>query len=365
MTAPPPQGPNHFTPPPAEPVSKSSARRNLLIAGILAGGGCLLVVIVVIGLLVAFVLRGGSSGSSGADGSSEGSATPEEQATALATEYTDALVAGDAEAALAAFGEDGITGAALLPTEAYTTALESAPVADVEIGTPVIDDTPPITATVELSYTVGGEPVTTELQMDDFDEDDRLALTRQGPNTTAPASAKTLAMTLNGAEVSDEQEVFLLPGGYELALGDERFAPESTDPLSVADLDGLDGWPELELTEDGQKAFRAAVQDAVDDCIADKDLVGGCGSDRISPKSSDGWTAEDGTVNRTLSKKNQKAVDEMTGTPLASDPTTVEGSGPVGAIATTLKCSKDGQTGSCEMTSGSDITVPRVDMADP
>jgi hypothetical protein len=361
-----PQGPTHFTPPPAQPVSQSSARSNLIIAGVLAGGGCLLVLLVVVALVAVFALRGGSGGGGGGGGAETESATPtaspEEQATALATEYTDALVAGDAETVLALVGAEELEDVQLLPAEAYAEALELAPVADVEIGAPVLEDGGLSDGIVPLSYTVGGESASTELSVHDYDDDGVLELTAAIPNTTAPDHADALSMTLNGAEVTAGQELLLLPGGYEVAFGLEHFAP---DPLLVTASEGPDGWPSPVLTESGLSAFRGAVQKAVDDCIAKTSLAAGCGMQALSDTSTDGWTAVDGTVSRTLTDEAREAIEAMEAAPVGDDPAAVEGSSAVGAVPTTLECTKDGQSGECEMISGGTISVPTVDMTDP
>jgi hypothetical protein len=55
----------------------------------------------------------------------------------------------------------------------------------------------------------------------------------------------------------------------------------------------------------------------------------------------------------------------MEAAPVGDDPAAVEGSSAVGAVPTTLECTKDGQSGECEMISGGTISVPTVDMTDP
>ena len=358
-----PQGPQHFTPPPAAPVSQSSSRRNLVIASVLAGGGCLLVVLAIVVIVLVTVLRGGSAG--GGDGSPSASASPEEQAKALATEYTDALVAGDAEQALALSTGEQIEDGQLLPVEAYAAALESAPVADVEIGAPVMDTGGLASGTVPLSFTVGGEPASMELSVHDFDDDGILELVGVGVNTSVPPGAESLGMTLNGAEIGAAEYLYLLPGGYELGLGAEHFAPESTDPLLVTDAGGLTDWPEATLTEEGLTAFRGAVQESVDACLAETSLAGGCGMGEVPAETSDGWASVDGTVERSISEETQRTIDTMEATGDYDEPTYVEGSGAVGTVSTTYECTKDGQTGICELVLGGGMSVPHVDMADP
>ena len=107
---------------------------------------------------------------------------------------------------------------------------------------------------------------------------------------TPPDNVTGLDTTLNGVEVTAGQRVLLLPGGYELAYGSEHFAPTSTDPLLVGEQYGHVDWPDPELTEDGQTAFRGAVQEAVDACLTETTLAAGCGMTPVPETSNDGWT---------------------------------------------------------------------------
>jgi len=367
MTAPSPMSEGPFTPPPAQPVSKPAARRNLLIAGVLGGGGCLLVILVIIGLIIAFAVRGagGADGSGGGDeGSDVADLSPEEQATALVTEYFEALSAGDAAAALDLMPliEETDTGA--LPVEAYTAALELAPVADVEVGTPVLDTGGLIDGEVPVTFTVGGEAVSDTYSVHDYDDDGVLELTGSSANLTVPDGAEALGMTLNGAEVADGQRLLLPPGGYEVAYEVEHFAPSSSDPVLVGEQHSPDELPEPELTEDGHTAFRDAVQQAVDACLEENTFKAGCGMSEVPTTSTDGWTMVEGTVKRSISEDTQRTIDTMEGTPSYDEPTYVEGSS-VGSVETTVECTKDGQRGTCEMWLGGGMSIPHVDMADP
>jgi ketosteroid isomerase-like protein len=364
MTAPSPQqGPDHFTPPPAEPVSKSSSRRNLIIAGVLAGGGCLLVVIVVIGLIIAFALRGGGSGTDGEE-STAAELSPEEQATALVTDYFDALEAGDAETALELNPIDEDAGPKALPVEVYTAALEAAPLTAVEIGTPVIDTDGLAEGEVPVTFTVGEETVSDVYRVHDYDDDGVLELVGSQLRTEVPDGLDGLGLTVNGTEVSAGEPLALLPGGYEIAFGAEHFAPSSTDPLLVGESAGSFDWPEATLTEDGLKAFRGAVDEAVQACLKKTTLEAGCGMTPVPEKSSDGWTMTEDTVKRSISEDTQRTIDTMEATPSYDEPTYVEGTS-VGSVETTIECTKDGQKGRCELWLGGGMGTPNVDMADP
>ncbi|ATG54660.1 hypothetical protein CFK41_07690 [Brachybacterium ginsengisoli] len=368
MTAPspsptPPSGPDHFTPPPAPSASASSSKRNLLLAGILGGAGCLLVLLLVIVLIVTFVVRGGGP-ASGDDGSETADLSPEEQATALVSDYFAALTEGDAAAALevAPLTEDQASEA--LPLEAYEKALELAPVADVEVGTPTVDGSGLAEATIPVSFTVGGEPVRDTFSMWDFDGDGILEMTWAGVNETVGDGATALGTTLNGVELTDGQQVALLPGGYELAYGTENLAPSTAGPLIVGAWDSVPEWPAPEVTEKGLTAFRGAVRTAVDDCLEKTTPEAGCGIAPLATTTSDGWTMVEGTVKRSISEDSQHTIDTMEATPAVDDPTSVEGSS-IGTVETSFECTKDGQRDTCDLWFGGDTGIPRVDLADP
>ena len=363
MTAPSPMPPEHFSPPPAEPASKSSSRRNLIIAGVLGGGGCLLVILVVVALIIVFALRGGGTGGGGEETGTE-DLPPEEQATALVTDYFDALAAGDAETALELNPVNEDTGASPLPVEAYTAALEAAPITGVEIGTPVIDDGGLAEGEVPVTFTVGEETVSDTYGVHDYDDDGVMELISGHMTTQVPESLDGLGLTVNGAEVTVGEPVALLPGGYEVAFGAEHFTPTSSDPLLVGELAGSLEWPEAKLTEDGLKAFRGAVDDAVQACLKQTTLEAGCGMRAVPKKSDDGWTMVEDTVKRSITEDTQRTIDTMEPTPSYDEPTYVEGTS-IGSVKTTIECTKDGQKGTCEMWMGGGMGTPNVDMADP
>ncbi|SLN04991.1 hypothetical protein FM106_29390 [Brachybacterium faecium] len=251
-----------------------------------------------------------------------------------------------------------------LPVEAYSQALELAPVAEVEVGTPVLDESGLISGEVPVTFTVGEQTVSDAYSVHDYDDDGVLELTGSGADETVPDNVTGLDTTLNGVEVTAGQRVLLLPGGYELAYGSEHFAPTSTDPLLVGEQYGHVDWPDPELTEDGQTAFRGAVQEAVDACLTETTLAAGCGMTPVPETSNDGWTMVEDTVQRSISEDTQRTIDTMEGTPSYDEPTYVEGSS-IGTVETTIECTKDDQKGTCELWLGGGMGRPHVDMSDP
>ncbi|GAA4526535.1 hypothetical protein GCM10023160_21310 [Brachybacterium paraconglomeratum] len=314
-------------------------------------------------LVIVLVVRGvGGAGGGGAEPSAA-DLTPEEQSTALVTDYFAALSAGDAVTSLELLPPMDEADGVLLPVEAYSTALERAPVSDVVVGTPELDGGL-ISGTVPVTFTVGGVSVSDEYSVHDYDDDGVIELTSTSSNPVGAYGLSGLGMTLNGVEVTDGQSLYLLPGGYEVAYSLELFAPSSTDPVIIGEHFVSPEWPEPQLTEEGLTAFRGAVQTAVDGCLAQTTLEAGCGTDTLPASTDDGWTLTEGTVRRTLPEDTQRTIDTMETTSSYDEPTYVEGE-VVGSLDTEMDCTKDGQAGVCEMWLGGGMSVPHVDMADP
>ena len=362
MTAPSPDSwPQHQVAPQDEPPK---SRKGLLIGGIVGGVGCLLVLLIAVALIVFFVVRGGSGSGGGAGGGGDSTAdlSPEEQMTALVTDYMDAISNGDSAAAfeVAPLMDDTAT---QLPAEAYDAALEAAPVEDVEISEPVMDYE--TSGTISVSFTVDGESVAHEFMLyAEGTEGSGVLSNGLGAYTAVPSSLGGLGLTLNGAAVEDEDTLVLLPGAYSAAIDVEHFELNSEDPVTVTDE--APGLRDLEpaLTEDGLTAFRGAVQKSVDACLEQKTLEAGCGIGTLPSTTSDGWTLTEDTVRRSLPEESQRNIDKMEATPSYDEPTYVSGSA-VGTVDTEMDCTKDGQEGTCEMWFGGGMSTPNVDMADP
>ncbi|WP_341855586.1 hypothetical protein [Brachybacterium sp. GPGPB12] len=217
-------------------------------------------------------------------------------------DYFDALAAGDAATALELNPVNEDMGAAPAPVEAYTAALEAAPITGVELGTPVIDDGGLAEGEVPVTFTVGDETVSDTYRVHDYDDDGVMELTGGHTMTQVPDGLDGLGLTVNGAEVTAGEPIALMPGGYEVALGAEHFALTSTDPLLVGELASSLEWPEATLTEEGLTAFRGAVDDAVQACLEQTTLEAGRGMTPVPTTSDDGWTMVENTVERSISE---------------------------------------------------------------
>jgi len=340
--------------PPGEPPQR---RTGLIIALVVGGLTVVLAVLVVIALVVVLAVR-----SQGAKEAAPTQQTPEQQATALVTEYMTALEAGDAAAVLALLPQDQIEDQ-VLSAEAYAAALAAEPISEVTVGTPVVSSSTAHDADVPVTFTVAGQSVSAEYTVQDWDSDGTFEMAAPYSSTYVPEGLPQLGLTVNGEEVTEGSNLYLLPGAYELAIDQEGFTLDPEEPVIVTDeLQG--DLPSPVLTEEGQKTFRTAVQSAVDGCLAQDTLKAGCGIGEIPGSTSDGWTVTEGTVKRSISEDTQRTIDTMEGTPGTDEPTYVSGEA-VGTVDTTMECTKDGQKGTCEMFLGGSMSVPSVDLADP
>lgn len=340
---------------PQGPTPPRKMRTGTIIALVAGGFVVLVAVLAVIALVIFFAVRASSTASG---------PSAEEQASALVTDYMSALQSGDAATALDLMPMQPSADATELSEDAYTAALEAAPVADVVVHEPVLEGDDPASGVVAVDYTVGGETASEEFSVDDYDRDGTWELDPSISSTAVPVTLNGLGVTVNGAEVEDEARIRLLPGAYEVTFSRSYFVPSSEDPLLITTSTTEVSWPEPTLNDDGVTAFRGAVQGAVEECLAQKTLEAGCGIGTLPSTSNDGWTMTDGTVERTMPEDTRRGLETMEARPSYDEPTYVEGEG-IGTIDTTMECTKDGQKGTCEMWFGGGMSTPYVDMADP
>jgi hypothetical protein len=327
----------------------------LIVCLVIAAVAVLLVILAV----VVFAIVIGASKDDG--GKSAEPSTPEEQVTALAQDYMDSLEAGDPAPALELIAHQERHGAVVLDEEQYAKALEESPITDVVVGTPTMSA---MSGEVVVDYTVGDERTTSTISANDYDDDGTYELTVGLEHSqNVPASLTGLAPTLNGQEVEPEEQVMLLPGTYEFAIDHELFDLDGATSFTDVSSESRVDWPDVELSDDGQKQFRKAVQSSVDSCVKEKTLKAGCGMGDLSDASTDGWTIKDDTVSRSIPESTQRTIEKMEATPGSDEPTYVTGSR-VGTVDTKVECTKGGQKGTCELILGGGMGIPSVDLAD-
>lgn len=311
------------------------------------------------GLVGALVLGGLAVAMS--DGSGGGGGGASTQARGVVTEYMDALAKGDVEAAFAVSKPRDDSGTEVLPTKAYERALEAAPISDVVVEDPVVDD---MSGQVNVTYAVGGDPGQLSFSVHDYDGDGEWEMIPVGASTFVPDSLSGLDVTLNGAPAEQDQSYWLMPGAYEVAVDSPRFTLEGTKTLTVTDQTGPAEWPEPEVTKTGVKDFRAAVREELDTCLSEADFDAGCAMDVTPQQTQQGWEPVDGTLERTLSGKAELELKRLEPEFGPGDEATAVSSENIGPIEVTYTCTKGGQRGRCELFTGLHVT-PTVDLTDP
>ncbi|QNN81690.1 hypothetical protein H3H54_09305 [Brachybacterium sp. Z12] len=82
-----------------------------------------------------------------------------------------------------------VAGAEYLPVEVYDAALAAAPVGEVVIAAPVMEESGRA-GTVNVDYTVGDQAATAEFTVEDYDGDDVHTLTPNGDTTICPPTSR-------------------------------------------------------------------------------------------------------------------------------------------------------------------------------
>ncbi|MGO1166054.1 MAG: hypothetical protein ACTMHL_05490 [Janibacter sp.] len=292
-------------------------------------------------------------GSSGDQEASSGEAASE-----VVTDYMDALVEGDASSAIDLVQTSGRE--SVLSERAYEQALESAPVDDVVVKETRLDDE--MSGTVGVTFTVGGESAQESISVHDYDRDGQWEMIPPTAQMEPPTPLQGLGVKLNGEEIDDDDVLLLLPGTYEVGVDSPHYALSGTSSMEVTTSSGAPSWPEPSLSSSGTAAFREAVREEVDSCMEQKTLKAGCGLGTVPDTDrQQGWKMVDGTVKRSLTSGTEKKLKTMKPDAGSSDPTSVEGP-VVGGVDTTMSCTKDGQTGECELFINAVVGAPTVDM---
>lgn len=175
--------------------------------------------------------------------------------------FYDALAAADAPRAVG-FVAGSVPPGELLTSEVLAASQQEAPLAGVRLGQ-VATAEPYETATVPVTYTLGGEEVATDV-----------ALTREGSAwkidgaLTALSVSGTEGFTVNGVRLTQATHQ-VLPGTYTAAPASEAIALDGTTTATVAapgaDAVALEVTPELseqaadEMTAAAKKALKACL----------------------------------------------------------------------------------------------------------
>lgn len=326
------------------------------IIGIIAGGVVLLLLIV-LGIVALVGAAGGSSPSGGGGGDDTKKSSPEQ----VVTSYLEAIADGDAKTALGLM-ESKPSDTTLLTDEALAASNELGEIADIDVTAPKTDKDS-YSADVEASFTVGGEPVSGTFRVADYSGKGEWEIYVGTIDIYLGDRYKGLGSTINGIDIDDAESVTVFPGTYELAVSNENYALSGTTSAVVSDpADYTEGDLEatVGLSESGLTAFRTAVNDSVNACVASKTLEAGCGL-TVPGTLSDGTQIVDGTLTRTLSADAQAKLANLQPDEIYGDPMQV--SGPyIGSVDVVADCIVDGQTMTgCEFFFTPSIGSPLVD----
>ena len=242
---------------------------------------------------------------------SASSSAPEPESTApgdpgdIVKSFLEALAAGDgATARELAHAEDD---APLLTDAALAAALAAAPITAI-----TIDDSRPSDdisdVTVTASYDIGGRRVSHEFTM--WDRFDGWSLGGGTLNVYTAGYAGS-GLRIGGVEAGDSLAVF--PIGYAAEIDSPWIETPGND--GVVDFGSEDAVVDfmrgtLELTPAGVTEFRRLVRESLDSCLASAALTTPCGMN-VDAAFSEGWTAVDGTVARTLSDDERARLDAV------------------------------------------------------
>jgi hypothetical protein len=316
-----PGAPEHFGPPqnpggpldPAAPPHDFGPNKKLTKGawiGIIAG---VVVVLLVLAAIIVIPLISRGSAGSGGGGSDDGGSAADAASTPAeyVEEYLTAVAEGDAETALeyvdaASYNDD------LLTDDVLQASLELGAIDDIEVGKAKKPKDEYDPHKVPVTFTVGGEEVSTEYEVYVSSYDGEMTM-YDGFVSISTYGFEGMGLTANGVEVPEETTV-VFPGTYELALGIEGFTIDGGTTFVLAKDDDADALYDARpvLSEDGVAKYRELVSASLRECLAMKTLSTPCGMD-VSQHQQDGYTPIDGTVTRTLTAEGESALAALHG----------------------------------------------------
>ncbi|MGD7704710.1 hypothetical protein [Microlunatus sp. Y2014] len=235
--------------PPGAPKKKSNGPMIALISSIAA--------VVVIAAIVAGVVLSRGAGGFGGGGPTE-----------AVQGYFDAIVAGDAEAALG-YAQVDPTDKTFLTNEVLTKSNELAPITNVVVAE--VDDD--YIYEVPVSFTIGERNINANIRVEEIGNDWKL----QSVASEVNIEYLGIKPTINGVAAT-ANKVFLFPGTYQFSTGNEYVTfPEGKDVITVDQPSRFSSSSISEmqptLTEEGSAAMIAAANKSLDACLAKKELA--------------------------------------------------------------------------------------------
>ena len=194
-----------------------------------------------------------------------GSRSPANRSAAAAKGFLDALAAADAAKALS-FAATPPSDPSLLTNEVLTANQQQAPIADVS-ATPTAGSD----SSVDVAYTLGGQPVTEHWTTSEVDGEYKLDRVTNRL-TFVTAGIDRLPLLANGVKVQ-YTTVELFPGAYAFTTGlpNVDWGADATTTVAVS---GTPAVPQLKprVTTAGKKAFISGAKKIINTCVARHDL---------------------------------------------------------------------------------------------
>lgn len=354
-----------------EPPKKKGLGLGALLG--IIGGGVLLVAALIWGIIAlvnAMSPGGGTSGGGGDDGGAAtgGAATPEEAVQG----YFDAIIAGDADAAVALMDTSYVsTDQSLLSSEVLEISNELNPIASLSVGEASGSDS--YSTTVRVTYSIGGNNYNENVSVSNSEYDGSGEWLVDPALQTVTASNyeyKGFEVIVNGHTLTTDVRYDVFPGTYQFGTSLEHFTMANEDGSDAVILAGgttassYGSIPTPTLNEDGVAAWRDAVGAALDACLAEDTIEAGCG---LSIESTYGGNQKvvDGTVQRSMPSSERSSFDAQELRADYDSPTVIEGEYLVADVEISVTYVEDGEEkkGELDVWSVPDLAIPSIDMS--
>lgn len=275
------------------------------------GGGTVLAV-----LLLVMTAAGCGSSDDRKESSGQDTTPAASKPSDVVNRYLQALSSGDAGKALGYLAHRP-SDRTFLTDKVLKKANGIAPLTDISV--PTVGGS---AGDVQASYQLGSKQIRTEFSVDSASST-QPRIESGTFQVDIDDHASEVTKYLNGVELTgDDTELFPVAYKFTNATKSIDFGSSAHFRVKPRD-DALLHTLKPKLTSQGQRVFKKAVSDAVDDCLTSKKLDAGCGL-KLSPSTLDGYTVKKGSVTRSLNAKTKAALKSATGKFYDTDGTTAE-----------------------------------------
>ena len=303
-------------------------------------------VLIIVGIVVLALIAGGiavgvvlsrsaqtagpGTGNSGGPGASSAPPVATKPSDAVKS-YLEALAAGNAEAALA-LGDTVPSDTTFLTNEVLAASNKLAPITDINV--PEVADE--YAYQVAASYKLGKQSIDENFGVTKAGDQWKLRDAFNDNIDMSFRSNRNLPLIVNGVQAKTSK-LRLFPGAYEFTTGSDNVSWGEDNVLIVQSPSEYPrGLSDIKptLTDQGEKAFRDAVQASVDKCLkSDKIANPGCPNNVNPKKINSTYKFKDGTIEWEANRKNE-AVEDMSIRLEYTNPSIASGSISLGITAT-------------------------------